>query len=175
MPARDLSFFRWRYGPDSPHARRQVAVATGADGELRGYVVFYLAGDPYRSGYVLDLQALAGDEVQEPLSTPGSAGGGPDAAAREAGLDQGGQRVAGALLAHAVRRLRRQGAWTVRYHCLAPPDAPSPAWLRRLGFRQRGGHRFLVRFRDGGLAEVADRLDAWNFAHGDSEASHALV
>lgn len=146
MPARDLRFLRWRYGPTSPHAKREIGIVTDGHGDLLGYVVFY-ASSATHTGLVLDVLTLP----------------------------QAGADVPVALMRHAVERLRAEGAWIVRYYHFASPRAIPPSFLRRMGFIRRGGHVLLIKFADPGLQAVASRPGAWNYSFGDSEASHALV
>jgi len=142
---RDVGFLQWRYGSDSPHAGRGIGVVTEGDGELIGYVIFFLSGGPSYIGYILDLQVLPMDNTE----------------------------VAMALLSYAVEQLRRNGAWSVRYYHLASPFTIPDRLLRWYGFIRRGAHRLMVRFRDNQWAAIAENQNNWNYSYGDSEASHA--
>lgn len=144
---RNTQFLKWRYGNTSPHARREIGVATDANSGLIGYVIFYLSGGPSRIGYVLDLQVLPFNNV----------------------------KAATALLGYAVERLRGKGAWTVRYYHVSSPFNPPDEMLNRYGFVPRGGYQLLVKFRDERLAATACSQSSWNYSYGDSEASHAAV
>ena len=145
MAARDLRFFNWRYGPESPHSGSEVGIAVDSDGELAGYVVFNYSNDPRPNGYILDLQVM-------PL---------------------GNNRVAMALLGYAVDRLRASGAWMVRYHHLASPQALPDEVLEKSGFVPRSSHQLLVKFHDKGLADAFELQKNWNYSYGDSEASYS--
>ena len=109
-------------------------------------MIFFFPGGPKRTGYILDLQMIPPSDT----------------------------RVARALMKYAVQRLRRAGAWTVRYHLVASPFALPDEVLADFGFRRRGGHHFMVKFRDERLAATAGRQANWNYSFGDSEASHAV-
>jgi len=144
MPVRDLRFLQWRYGPTSPHPTREIAVVTDGGGNLLGYVVFHLSVETHR-GLILDLLALPEAGVEVPIS----------------------------LMRYAVKRLRAEGAWTVRY--FASPGAMPVPDLRRLGFIRRGDFVLSVKFADPGIQTIATRPGAWNYSFGDSEASHAFI
>ncbi len=146
--AKDRRFLEWRYGKDSPQAQCEIIAALDRAGEFQGYAVLFVADAPRTSGYVLDLQAL-----------PGS-----------------GHGVEKALLKHAVRRLRKMGALTVRYHALPSPYAPPDEILKRLGFAKRNvGRRILMaKLEDARLAEIAGSASSWRYSLGDAEVSHSL-
>jgi hypothetical protein len=144
IPVRDLRFLQWRYGPTSPHSTREIGVVTDGGGNLLGYVVFHLSAATHR-GLILDLLALPEAGVEVPI----------------------------ALMRYAVKRLRAEGAWTVRYFA-SPSAVPVPV-LRRLGFIRRGGYVLSVKFADPGIEAIATQPDAWNYSFGDSEASHSFV
>lgn len=143
---RDLRFFHWRYGPGSPHAHRRAAILTDHDDELLGYALYVTCEEPSRTGVILDLQV-------HPRAP---------ARAREA------------LLAHAVRRLRRAGAWAVRYDALLPSRDVVDPLLLRLGFMPRGEQQLLVRMADAEAQRAASSVARWSFRYGDSESSHAV-
>jgi GNAT superfamily N-acetyltransferase len=146
MVAKDLSFLQWRYSPASPHATRELAVATDGNGTMIGYVVIYASKDVGHQGQIFDLQVLPGH-----------------------------RKAADLLLGHAIRRLRAQGAWVVYYHCLSSPFTIPSETLEEMGFKARGGHRVLVKFRDQQKSEVAQHQQNWNYSFGDSEASHGVT
>lgn len=143
---RDLRFFHWRYGPGSPHAHRRLSLLVDDDEELLGYAIHLPPEGPSRVGAILDVQV-------HPNAPAG---------AREA------------LLVHAVRRLRRAGAYAVRYDELRASRADVDPLLRRLGFTPRGEQQLLVRMHDERAQEVASRLESWSLRYGDSESSHAF-
>jgi hypothetical protein len=144
--AKSLRFLQWRYGPQSPHTNREIAVVRARDGRLRGYVI-YRVSDGGEAGDILDLQAEAKDRA----------------------------KLSAALLGFATHRLRQRGAWLVRYRQVRSERAVSNAALLSLGFVRRGGHRLLVRFPDGPLAATARRAGSWNISYGDSEASYGTA
>ncbi len=147
MPARDRRFLKWRYGPSSPHAGRQIAVMTDGTGELAGYVIFYLSRLTDRPGYILDLQTLS------PVR----------------GL------VGPLLLHHAIRHLREEGASKVCYPWYPSPCAVPEDALRRSGFIARGGLHLLVRVKDEQATLSNTWSGRWSLSYGDMEASHAVV
>lgn len=146
MVDRDLRFFHWRYGPGSPHAHRRVVVLEDKDGDLYGYAIYVTSAEPSRVGVILDVQV-------HPCAPEGT---------REA------------LLVHAARRLRRAGAWGVRYDELRPSLSDVDPVLLRLGFLPRDEQQLLVRMQDEEAQRMASRVESWSFRYGDSESSHAL-
>ena len=148
MIARTSAFLRWRFGPRSPHAKREIGIVEDARGQLTGYVIFCSGGAETPTGYILDLQVC-------PLADEGAAV---------------------ALMHFAIDRLTRQGAWVVRYHQLRSRLSPlSEPALRRLGLRARGSHLMLVRFADKRMDEIAAQASNWSYAYADSEASFSAA
>lgn len=145
--ARDLQFFRWRYGKDSPHANREIGVIVEPGGELGGYVVFCVSESTPRVGYILDLQVFLPDDT----------------------------RSAAALLDYALRRVRDRKAWAVRYYHLTSPFTVPATVLKRHGFVARGGHPLLVRLWQERFMALAESQKNWNLNYGDCEASHAAI
>ena len=146
MPLRNLEFLNWRYGSDSPHANREIGIAPDQNGDLAGYVIFYLSGDDDKTGFILDLQTAPPHDTS----------------------------IAAALMGYAINRLRSLGAWTVTYHHLSTLFNMPDEALRNFGFVARNSHQFMVKVNDEELADVAGYLSNWNFSYGDSEASHAI-
>jgi hypothetical protein len=143
---RDARFLRWRYGPDSPQGDSRAAVARSDGDGLLGYVIYYLSREPSRTGYVMDLQTLPPDNVE----------------------------AASALLDHAVKALRKAGAWKVSIRHLESPYVMPRRVLLRHGFLPRGGHELFVRLKDESLTETAYTGTNWDLSYGDMEASHAV-
>jgi hypothetical protein len=144
---RDSRFLNWRYRGASPHAKSEVATVSRPDGELAGYVVYYMSQGPSHNGYIMDLQA-DGDDAQQ---------------------------VSARLLAYAVEKLRKAGAWVVQHHQALTPHTPSDAALRSSGFVPRGRHELLVRLGDADMQSAASKSENWQYAYGDSEASHSVI
>ena len=148
MIARTSAFLRWRFGPGSPHAQREIGVVEDSGGQLAGYVVFFFGNADTPTGYILDLQLCPSAD----------------------------ERVAEALMRFAIDRFTRQGAWVVRYHQLHSRLSPlSEPALRRLGLRPRGSHTLLVKFADERMNEIAAEASNWNYAYADSEASFSAA
>lgn len=137
---RDSRYLNWRYGPKSPQAHRVVGIAE-ADGELAGYVVCCVSRDQGHRGFILELVTAPG----APTSL----------------LD--------GLISFAVRELRRQDAWTMRWFLLGAEETQKRAHLRRWGFR-----------RQNFTYELLSRLPepprgVWRQQFGDGELSHGSV
>ncbi len=144
---RDSRFLNWRYGPASPHEASETAVVADGAGELLGYVISHASTGDRRRGYIMDLQAAPGAD----------------------------DAVAGALLAHAVARLRKLGPWTVSHYQVAGERAISEPLLRRHGFVKRRGLELLVRMRGANGETPAEPQRAWSGVFGDTEASFSAV
>ena len=139
---RDSRYLSWRYGSQSPQAHRVVGVSE-ADGELAGYVVCCASRDEAHRGFILELVTAPG--------TPAS--------------------LVDGLLSFAVRELRRQGAWTVRWFLLGEEEERQRAHLLRWGFRNHElEYELLARIP---TPEPARR--AWRQQFGDGEQSHGCV
>lgn len=139
---RDSRYLRWRYGPQSPQAHRVVGIAE-ADGELAGYVVCCASRGEGHRGFILEL-------VTAP-ATPRS--------------------LVDGLLSFAVRELRRQGAWVMRWFLLGEDEERHRAHLRRWGFRrQEFAYELLSK-----LSLPAPPEGAWHQHFGDGEPSHGSV
>ncbi|MCI0440976.1 MAG: GNAT family N-acetyltransferase [Chloroflexi bacterium] len=150
MIARDSAFLKWRYGPQSPHKKVSIGAVTDDDGELAGYVVFYVSATPgdENVGHIIDIQALPMDD----------------------------SKTASALMRYAVRNLLKQGAWVAYYRMLpASISALDADALKDWGFRPRGRHVFMVKMKESEIAAIAQSEASWNYSFGDSEASHILV
>ena len=148
MIARTSAFLRWRFGPRSPHAKREIGVVEDRRGQFAGYVIFCSGDGETPTGYILDLQLCPSAD----------------------------ERVAEALMHFAMDRLTSQGAWGVRYHQLRSRLSPlSESALRRLGLRPRGSHLMLVRFADERMNEIASQSSNWSYAYADSEASFSAA
>jgi hypothetical protein len=145
LPEKDAAFLSWRYGPGSPQAPVTV-LGVKSGGRLLGYTVLRDASKG-QDGYVLDLMALPGR---------------PD--------------VVRALLRETVRYFREVGVQIIRYRFVESPTSAQAGDLARLGFFFRKGRRnyLLVKFKDGGLHEMALDLTNWSYNLGDGEASFWL-
>lgn len=150
MVVRDARFLNWRYGPQSPHAHSHIGAVFDKAGDIQGYIVFCASQSAEATGYILDLQVS------------------PDAA----------PDIALALLRYAIRQLRRDGAWSVRYHHFAGPTNVPHFALELLGFSRRAAkHQLLIRFKKEADANLEKglRFEHWNYVYGDAEASHAAM
>lgn len=144
---RNLAYMRWRYGPDSPHARRAIAAAVDGKGDLHGYIVYHLSEKTPKTAYVLDFQVLGADREQ----------------------------TARALLGYAVKKARRARAWEMRFYLLPSASNPPVAALSGWGFLARGRLQLLVKLSQKDLDAVATDGRNWNLSFGDSEASYAYT
>lgn len=144
---RDSRFLNWRYRGASPHAKSEIATVSRPDGELAGYVVYYMSPGPAHYGYIMDLQADGDDAPQ----------------------------VAGRLLTYAAGRLRKAGAWVIQHHQPLTPHTLPDATLRSFGFVPRGRHELLVRLGDADMQSAASKSENWQYVYGDSEASHSVI
>lgn len=154
---RDLKFLKWRYGPESLHRDRRIAVVGDGKSGIAGYVVYYVsqAGASRRldqpavrnQGFILDLQ----------------------------GAGEGRDRVVAALLEHAVASMRREGAWTAHLHQVPSLHAIKDTELKAHGFYPRSSHRMLIKLDNHEAHTIASVIANWNYSYGDSEASHSIV
>jgi len=162
---RSSAFLRWRYGPGTPREPMVLltaaASAAGADLGGGGMPGRGLAGyavirtTDHAEGFVLDLT-----------------------------VEPGRRDVARALLAAAVRRFWRDGAFVARYRFLPSRVSPSPRDVARLGFVVRGEDgrglpgiaaerrlHLLTRLADPEAQAAAARAEHWTYNLGDGEAS----
>lgn len=139
---RDSRYLGWRYGSQSPQAHRVVGVSE-AHGELAGYVVCCVSRDEERNGFILELVTA------------------PDAPAS----------LVDSLVSFAVRELRRQGAWTVRWYLLEDEaERRLPQLLRWAFVRREAKYELLAR-----LPRPEGQRPTWRQQFGDAEVSHSSV
>ncbi len=148
---RDAAYYRWRYGPGSPQAGARAVGVLGGDGELAGYAVVARRTDAEAMGHVLELCA-------------------PRDASAALYL---------ALLAGAVRELRRLEAWGAVCHVPTPAPLALQEALETSGFAARTYRAGLyVRPASDEVLTIASALldgHRWDYQFADAEVTHGLV